>query len=106
MTASQNLAVVYLAGAVKRFRERHPKVDIELDVQDSITNIIEGGYDIAFRIGWLKSTELHAVKICDFEMIPCASPGLSQDVRPDPLAAGSHPASRGSRSPSCRTSTA
>lgn len=82
MTASQNLAVVYLAGAVKRFREQHPKVDIELDVQDSITNIIEGGYDIAFRIGWLKSTELHAVKICDFEMIPCASPAYLKKFGP------------------------
>ena len=82
MTASQNLAVVYLAGAVKRFRERHPRVDIELDAQDSITKLIESGYDIAFRIGWLKSTELHAVKICDFEMVPCAAPSFLEKYGP------------------------
>ena len=82
MTASQNLAVVYLAGAVIRFRERHPRVDIELDAQDSITKLIESGYDIAFRIGWLKSTELHAVKICDFEMVPCAAPSFLEKYGP------------------------
>ncbi len=82
MTASQNLAAVYLAGAVARFRQRHPGVDIELDVQDSITNMIESGYDIAFRIGWLKSNELHAVKICDFEMVPCAAPAFIERYGP------------------------
>jgi DNA-binding transcriptional LysR family regulator len=74
ITASQNFAVVYLIGAVLRFHKKHPEIEVEIDSRDSITNIIETGYDVAFRIGWLKSSELHAVKICDFEMVPCASP--------------------------------
>ncbi|MCY4238344.1 MAG: LysR family transcriptional regulator [Rhodospirillaceae bacterium] len=82
ITASQNLAIVYLAGAIARFREAHPTVEVELDTQDSITNLIESGYDIAFRIGWLKITELHAVKIADFEMVPCASPAFVRKFGP------------------------
>ncbi len=74
ITASQNLAVHYLTGSIARFHTAHPKISVELDVQDAITDLIEGGYDLAFRVGWLKNTELHAVKICDFAMIPCASP--------------------------------
>ncbi len=74
VTASHNFVSVYLAAAMLRFHELHPGVEIEIDTADSITNIMETGHDIAFRIGWLKSSELHAMKICDFAMIPCASP--------------------------------
>jgi DNA-binding transcriptional LysR family regulator len=74
VTASHNFVSVYLAAAMLRFRELHPKVEVEIDAADSITNIIETGHDVAFRIGWLKSSDLHAMKICDFAMIPCAAP--------------------------------
>lgn len=74
VTASQNFVSVYLAAAMLRFRELHSNVEVEIDVIDSITNIMETGHDVAFRIGWLKSSDLHAMKICDFAMIPCAAP--------------------------------
>lgn len=74
VTASHNFISVYLAAAMLRFRERHPTVEVEVDAADSITNIMETGHDVAFRIGWLKSSNLHAMKICDFAMIPCAAP--------------------------------
>lgn len=74
VTASHNFVSVYLASAVLRFRAAHPTVEVELDVSDTITNILETGHDVAFRIGWLKSSDLHAMKICDFVMIPCAAP--------------------------------
>ncbi|MCG8695276.1 MAG: LysR family transcriptional regulator [Minwuiales bacterium] len=76
ITASQNLAVTYLTGAIARFCDRFPDISVEIDANDLIENIIESGYDLAFRIGWLKETELHAVRICDFEMIPCAAPSF------------------------------
>lgn len=73
ITASQNLTVSYLTGAVARFCELYPNVTVELDAQDTIEDMITSGYDLAFRVGWLRATDLHAVKISDFEMIPCAS---------------------------------
>lgn len=74
VTASHNFISVYLAAAMLRFRELHANVEVEIDAADSITNIMETGHDVAFRIGWLKSSDLHALKICDFSMIPCAAP--------------------------------
>jgi DNA-binding transcriptional LysR family regulator len=74
VTASHNFVSVYLAAAMLRFRELHPNVEVEIDAADSITNIVETGHDVAFRIGWLKSSDLQAMKICDFAMIPCATP--------------------------------
>ena len=73
LTASQNFAVAYLVHAVLRFRALFPEIEVEIDSIDSITNIIETGHDIAFRVGWLKSSDLHALKICDFSLVPCAS---------------------------------
>ncbi len=74
VTASHNFVSFYLAAAMLRFRELHPNVEIEIDAADSITNIVETGHDVAFRIGWLKSSDLYAMKICAFSMIPCAAP--------------------------------
>jgi DNA-binding transcriptional LysR family regulator len=74
VTASHNFISIYLAAAMLRFRELHPNVEVEIDAADSITNIMETGHDVAFRIGWLKSSDLHALRICDFAMIPCAAP--------------------------------
>ena len=74
VTASQNFISTYLVGAVLRFRQTFPEIEVEIDSSDTITNIIETGHDVAFRIGWLKSSDLHALKICSFSMIACASP--------------------------------
>jgi len=74
LTASHNFVIAYLVGAVLRFRKRFPEVEVEVEANDAITNLVETGYDVAFRVGWLKSSELHVVKICNFEMVPCASP--------------------------------
>jgi DNA-binding transcriptional LysR family regulator len=82
MTASHNFGVVYLVDAIARFRASCPEVSVELDSNDSITNMIDAGYDVAFRIGWLKSTELHAIRLCDFEMLPCASAEHLQEYGP------------------------
>lgn len=82
LTASQNFAVAYLVDAVLRFRTVFPEIEVEIDSSDSITNIVETGHDIAFRIGWLKSSDLHALKICDFALIPCASPRHLEEFGP------------------------
>lgn len=74
VTASHNFVSFYLAAAMLRFRESHPNVEVEIDAADSITNIMETGHDVAFRVGWLKSSDLHALRICDFTMVPCAAP--------------------------------
>jgi len=74
LTASHNFGAAYLVGAVLRFQRAHPKIEVELHSSDSILNIMETGHDVAFRIGWLRSSDMHALRICGFELLPCASP--------------------------------
>lgn len=74
LTASHNFCAAYLVGAVLRFRALFPEIEVDLDATDAITNILESGHDMAFRVGWPKSSDLHALRICDVDMVPCASP--------------------------------
>jgi DNA-binding transcriptional LysR family regulator len=82
LTASQNFANYYLAGSIARFCQRNPGISIDLITNDAIQNMVEERFDIAFRVGWLEDSSLHALKICDFEMLLCASPSVPESTRP------------------------
>jgi DNA-binding transcriptional LysR family regulator len=74
LTASQNFATHYLTGCISRFSDLNPNISFDLVINDAIMNIIEERFDIGFRVGWLEDSELHAIKICSFEMMLCAAP--------------------------------
>lgn len=74
LTSSHNFACNYLVGCVSRFCKLHSGISVDLIVNDAILNMIEERFDVAFRIGWLDDSSLHAIKICTFEMLLCATP--------------------------------
>jgi DNA-binding transcriptional LysR family regulator len=82
LTSSQNFASNYLVGCVARFCQLNPGISIDLIISDAILNMIEERFDIAFRVGWLEDSSLHAIKICSFEMVPCASPQYLKEHGP------------------------
>jgi DNA-binding transcriptional LysR family regulator len=82
LTASQNFANYYLVGSIARFCRLNPSISIELIINDAIQNMVEERFDIAFRVGWLEDSSLHALKICDFEMLLCASPEYLKGCEP------------------------
>jgi DNA-binding transcriptional LysR family regulator len=81
-TASQNFANYYLVGSIARFCRLNPSISIELIINDAIQNMVAERFDIAFRVGWLEDSSLHALKICDFEMLLCASPEYLKGSEP------------------------
>lgn len=60
-----------LAGS---FRERYPQVELELASNEGITDLIEKRTDVAFRIGVLKDSTLHARPIGSSRIRVLASP--------------------------------
>jgi hypothetical protein len=44
-------------------------VEIELAVEDPISNIIAAGFDLCLRTGWLKQSRLFAVRLGSFPLI-------------------------------------
>jgi len=59
---------------VPAFRERYPDVDLELHSNEGITDLLEKRTDVAFRIGPLKDSSLHARPIGHSRLRVLASP--------------------------------
>ncbi|MGE5489758.1 MAG: LysR family transcriptional regulator [Actinomycetota bacterium] len=57
------------------FRERHPKVTLDITLADRLVDLVEEGYDLAIRIGRLASSTLVSRKLATTRMVLCASPG-------------------------------
>lgn len=59
---------------VPAFRERYPDVELELHSNEGITDLLEKRTDVAFRIGPLKDSSLHARPIGHSRLRVLASP--------------------------------
>lgn len=63
VTAPASFGVSHVAPFVPEFHQLHPNVRIELNLSDTMIDIVEQGYDLAFRIGELAPSSLLAQKI-------------------------------------------
>ncbi|HBK46686.1 MAG TPA: LysR family transcriptional regulator [Xanthomonadaceae bacterium] len=63
-----------IAPLVDGFRERYPQVELQLASNEGITDLIEKRTDVAFRIGVLKDSTLHARPIGSSRIRVLASP--------------------------------
>jgi DNA-binding transcriptional LysR family regulator len=64
----------HLAPAVNAFCETNPKLRIELILNDRFVDLIDGGYDVAVRIGALKDSSLIVRRLASCPMLICAAP--------------------------------
>jgi DNA-binding transcriptional LysR family regulator len=63
-----------LVPLIEGFRVRYPEVELELNSNEGITDLIEKRTDVAFRIGALKDSTLHARPIGTSRVRVLASP--------------------------------
>ncbi|MBK4738368.1 LysR family transcriptional regulator [Noviherbaspirillum pedocola] len=63
-----------LVPLIEGFRARYPEVDLELNSNEGITDLIEKRTDVAFRIGVLKDSTLHARPVGASRLRMLASP--------------------------------
>ncbi|MEQ5843357.1 LysR family transcriptional regulator [Paraburkholderia acidicola] len=64
----------FLLPVVPEFIARYPEIDLELDFNDRIVDVIEGGFDAAIRSGDLADSQLSARRIGPFRFVLCATP--------------------------------
>jgi len=57
------------------FRDRYPRVTLEVTLSDRTVDLIEEGYDVAIRIATLPSSTLVGKRLASTRMVLCASPG-------------------------------
>ncbi|MCJ2018257.1 MULTISPECIES: LysR family transcriptional regulator [unclassified Methylobacterium] len=78
VTAPFPVGVHLLAPALPRFRERHPKLSIDLRLGDRFVDLIEEGIDVAIRVGELADTRLISRRLAPHWLCAFASPGYLQ----------------------------
>ena len=68
-----------LVPTVTRYLRRHPEVEIDLVLNDRITDLVEEGYEAAFRIGPLADSSLMSRALSPFRTVACASPAYLRE---------------------------
>jgi DNA-binding transcriptional LysR family regulator len=63
-----------LAPALAEFAHRHPEVNVDLSLNDHVVDLVEGRFEAAIRIGWLKDSQLIARALHPYASLLCASP--------------------------------
>ncbi|WMC11465.1 LysR substrate-binding domain-containing protein [Oceanimonas pelagia] len=74
ISAPVSFATLHLTPLLHDFQLAYPAVDIDLQLNDRKVDIVEEGFDIALRIGRLKSSSLIARRIAPVRLVMCASP--------------------------------
>lgn len=75
ITCPQEFGHMHMAQIVADFLDRHEGIRVEMLLVDRIVNIVEEGYDIALRIGFLPASGLSAVRLGEVRRVVCGSPG-------------------------------
>ena len=64
----------HMSGPIARFKEQHPQLEFDLDLNDRRIDLLEEGRDVAIRIGRLADSTLIARKLFAVRSVVCASP--------------------------------
>lgn len=64
-----------LAPAMAEYLESNPEVNLELDLSNRLSDLVEEGLDAAVRIGPLKDSTMVARPLRSLQMMVCAAPG-------------------------------
>lgn len=82
VTAPLTFGIRHLAPLWGEFLRVHPRVELEVNLNDRMVDLIEEGYDLAVRIGQLASSSLIARRIASTRLLLCASPRYLQQAPP------------------------
>jgi DNA-binding transcriptional LysR family regulator len=74
ITAPLTFGSQHLAPALADFARSHPKVELDVSLNDKTVDLLAGGYDMAVRIGTLTDSSLIARKIAPVRGVVVASP--------------------------------
>ncbi|GLQ45327.1 LysR family transcriptional regulator [Dyella lipolytica] len=74
LTTSTDYGMSVVAPALAEFRRLHPSLQIDLVINDQISDLITERFDLAIRIGWLRDSSLRAARLGSFRQLVMATP--------------------------------
>jgi DNA-binding transcriptional LysR family regulator len=84
LTAPVSFGIEYLAPALADFARVHPRIDLDIALEDKKIDLAAGGFDLAVRIGNLADSALIARKVATVRAAVLASPAyLEERGRPE-----------------------
>jgi DNA-binding transcriptional LysR family regulator len=78
----------FLLPVLPAFSARYPEIELDLDFNDRLVDVVEGGFDAVIRSGSLNDSSLMSRRLGPFRFVLCAAPGYVRRCGlPDTLAA-------------------
>lgn len=74
VTAPMTFGILHLAPLLPEFLARHPRLEIDLALDDRVVDLLEEGIDVALRIGTLRDSSLIARRLATARSLCAASP--------------------------------
>lgn len=74
VNAPVSFGVLHLAPRWSAFLVQHPKIELDISLNDRQVDLVEEGYDVAVRIARMESSSLVGRRIASPRMRLCASP--------------------------------
>ncbi|NOZ15696.1 MAG: LysR family transcriptional regulator, partial [Betaproteobacteria bacterium] len=74
VSAPTTFGACVIAPLAATFQQAHPQVRVELNLSNSMVDLVDEGFDLAIRIGALGDADLVAKPLCVYRMVICASP--------------------------------
>jgi DNA-binding transcriptional LysR family regulator len=68
-----------LTPVIARYLSGHPRVDVDLVLNDRFVDLIDEGFEAVFRIGPLGKSNLGAIELAPFQKIACGSPAYLEE---------------------------
>lgn len=74
VTAPVLYGAMFVIPAVTRYLSAYPETEAQVILLDRVVNLVDEGIDVAFRIGELPDSSMHAQRLGEVRLVACASP--------------------------------
>lgn len=74
ITGPMSFGILHLAPVIGEFLAQHPKLQVDLHLDDRVVDLVDAGYDLAIRVGDLKESNLIARRIAPVHYAAVAAP--------------------------------
>lgn len=74
ISAPQAFGRLFLLAEIAQYMQKNPHVEIKVDLDDKYVDLVNGGYDLAIRIGVMSDSSLVARRLWNNDRILVASP--------------------------------
>lgn len=89
INAPVSFSIAQLSPAIAKFKHAYPAVNVDLQLNDRQVDVVEEGFDLALRIGYLKNSSLIAKRVAPIRLALVASPDYlekhGEPTHPDQL---------------------